>query len=143
MTTQLSLFNPRQTGNLSFEEPVQNMQQLVVGRITQLTHTSPAIDTGVKSAACQDDPGQHKSKQEKGTQSMHAGSIKTSSRLQDTLAVLRDGQWHTTRQIRMVTDSEAVHSDMAALAANGIKYECKPCGEKKYAYRLISMEKNT
>ena len=67
---------------------------------------------------------------------MHCGSLATSKRLQDTLAVLQDGQWHTTREIRLVTNSEAVHSDLAALRRNGIDYECKPAGGKKYAYRL-------
>ena len=67
---------------------------------------------------------------------MHCGSLATSKRLQDTLAVLQDGQWHTTREIRLVTNSEAVHSDLAALRANGVDYECKPAGGKKYAYRL-------
>ena len=68
---------------------------------------------------------------------MHCGRIETSKRLQDTLAVLRDGQWHSTREIRMVTNSEAVHSDLAALRANGVDYECKPAGKKKYVYRLL------
>ena len=67
---------------------------------------------------------------------MHCGRIETSKRLQDTLAVLQDGEWHTTREIRLVTNSEAVHSDLAALRANGVDYECKPAGGKKYAYRL-------
>lgn len=67
---------------------------------------------------------------------MHCGRIETSKRLQDTLAVLQDGEWHTTREIRLVTNSEAVHSDLAALKANGIDYECKPAGGKKYVYRL-------
>ena len=67
---------------------------------------------------------------------MHCGSLATSKRLQDTLAVLQDGEWHTTREIRLVTNSEAVHSDLAALRANGVDYECKPAGGKKYAYRL-------
>jgi len=50
---------------------------------------------------------------------MNAGNLKTSNRLQKTLSVLKEG-WHTTWEIGQATQSMAVHSDVAALRANGI-----------------------
>ena len=67
---------------------------------------------------------------------MHCGRIETSKRLQDTLAALQDGQWHTTREIRLVTNSEAVHSDINALRAGGIVYESKCMPGRIWKYRL-------
>lgn len=49
---------------------------------------------------------------------MNAGSIQTSGRLQATLAAIAD--WATTAQISTATGSMAVHSDIAALRANGV-----------------------
>ena len=67
---------------------------------------------------------------------MHCGRIETSKRLQDTLAVLQDGEWHTTRDIRLRTNSEAVHSDINALRAGGIVYESKCMPGRIWKYRL-------
>lgn len=67
---------------------------------------------------------------------MHCGRIETSKRLQATLAVLQDGEWHTTREIRLVTNSEAVHSDINALRAGGIVYESKCMPGRIWKYRL-------
>ena len=78
---------------------------------------------------------------------MHAGSIKTSRRLQQTLAVLSDGTLHTTEEIRKKTASEAVHSDIAALRANGVPISKalylheSLTGARIYGYRLIPREK--
>ena len=51
---------------------------------------------------------------------MHAGSLQTSSRMMDTLSVLKDGREHSTLAIGNLTGSVAVHSDIAALRENGI-----------------------
>ena len=52
---------------------------------------------------------------------MHHGNLKTSSRLKLTRDVLiNNGGSATGAQIREITDSLAVHSDIAALRANGI-----------------------
>ena len=50
---------------------------------------------------------------------MNAGSIYTSARLQATLAAIRGG-WASTREISVKTGSMAVHSDIAAIRANGL-----------------------
>ena len=94
-----------------FETP---RPSLIVGKVEQLTVSQTRIRGG-----------------------MHFGSLATSKRLQDTLAVLSDGEWHTTREIRLITNSEAVHSDCAGLRFNGITVECEPCGDKKYRYRMV------
>lgn len=127
MTTQTELFQSSQSGNVHFETP------MVVGRVTQLTESGvDQFIEHVKEAWTTDHiPGVGEK-----VGRMHSGNLSTSARLQATLAVLSDHQWHTTRDIRLVTDSEAVHSDMAGLAANGILYDCEPCGGKKYRYRL-------
>jgi biotin operon repressor len=70
---------------------------------------------------------------------MHAGNIATSKRLQATALALADGDWHSTREIRLQTGSEAVHSDMAALRVNGIDYETRWAtggGVRLHLYRL-------
>jgi hypothetical protein len=69
---------------------------------------------------------------------MHTGSLATSARLQATLACISDGQWHSTREIATRTFSMAVHSDMAALKANGIAYDREQRGRVHY-YRLARM----
>jgi len=53
---------------------------------------------------------------------MNAGNLKTSDRLRKTLSVLKEG-WHTTWEISQATQSMAVHSDVAALRANGVSVE--------------------
>lgn len=73
---------------------------------------------------------------------MHAGSISTSKRLQETFAALTMSDWVTTAEIQAVTRSQAVHSDIAALRANGhaviTRYAGKSVGGAKvYAYKLV------
>ncbi len=55
---------------------------------------------------------------------MNAGSIATSERLQHTLAILRDGQPHSTWDLASQTRSCAVHSDIAALRQGGFTVSC-------------------
>ena len=59
---------------------------------------------------------------------MHSAKLKTSKRLQRTLAVLRQGK-ATTRQIIRKAHVCAVNSIITELRANGIKIECR-CVEK-------------
>ena len=54
---------------------------------------------------------------------MHSGLLSSSKRLQDTLKAMQPaGVWHSTRDIAVKTGSMAVHSDIAALKANGVHY---------------------
>ena len=110
--TQQELFTPRAVGNMSIETPV-------VGRIEQLDHV-PVITEMVAPVSSH----------------MHAGKIDTSIRLKRTLDILRDG-WKTTLEIEQHTNSRAVHSDIAAIRANGItvKSECMP--GRIWRYRLV------
>lgn len=66
---------------------------------------------------------------------MNAGNLSTSKRLQDTMAVLRDGNWHSSLEIAMTTCSVAPHSDLAGLRSNGIDIETRRDG-KRYYYRV-------
>ncbi len=82
---------------------------------------------------------------------MNAGSIKTSKRLQDTFAaLLRHSRYHdekflsycSTEVIRRVTKSQAVHSDIAGLRANGYKIKSKMLyraenGNRIFGYCLV------
>lgn len=70
---------------------------------------------------------------------MNAGSPKTSRRLRATIKAIRN--WRTTLGISKITGSMAVHSDIAALRANGICVKIKYIGmttskNRIYAYRL-------
>jgi len=67
---------------------------------------------------------------------MHAGKLGSSDRLQHTLAVLADGEPHTTWNIARQTRSVAVHSDIAALRANDIDVDCTRRGNV-WEYRLV------
>jgi hypothetical protein len=58
---------------------------------------------------------------------MHAGKLTTSPRLRATLSAINE-RWQTTREISQRTESMAVHSDIAALRANGIAIERKCIG---------------
>ena len=59
---------------------------------------------------------------------MHAGNLKTSTRLQRTLESIKDGFEHTTMQIHKFTGSLCVHSDISALRVNGINVQSRPAG---------------
>lgn len=78
---------------------------------------------------------------------MHARNPETSGPLIKTLEVLSDGREHTTRQIRLVTRSEAVHSDIAELRerlGEGIipraRRERQPDGKQIAYYRMVRSE---
>jgi hypothetical protein len=58
---------------------------------------------------------------------MHAGKIATSKRLQATLEAIKGG-WRTTLDISHATGSMAVHSDIAALRAQGIRVDARYAG---------------
>jgi len=142
MTTQAELFTPVSHGNLVRETPV-------VGRITFAPAANNVLAGAERDARAVEgttrtpndglnpSPAAHIPGTEKKVSRMHFGNLATSRRLQDTLTVLQDGQWHTTREIRLVTYSEAVHSDIAGLRANGIDIvsECVP--GRKWRYRVI------
>lgn len=70
---------------------------------------------------------------------MHAGKLATSKRLQATLKIIK-GHWYTTRAISKLTGSMAVHSDIAALRAQGVSVESRYLGlsldgNRTWAYR--------
>jgi len=70
---------------------------------------------------------------------MHAGHLDTSQRLQNTLKAIKD--WATTLEISRYTGSMAVHSDIAALRAGGVKISSKyvgrtAFGNRTWAYRM-------
>jgi hypothetical protein len=81
------------------------------------------------------------SKEQKG---MHYGSIETSERLKETLAVLQQGGIRTTATIRRATRSQAVHSDIAALRKNDILIRTHALGKKRgrrvYGYELVGVK---
>jgi hypothetical protein len=66
---------------------------------------------------------------------MNAGKLESSPRLRATLAALRTGEL-STLQISQRTFSVAVHSDVAALRANGIAISVRREGGRWY-YRLV------
>ena len=70
---------------------------------------------------------------------MNAGHIETSERLKHTLSVLMDGKEHSTWDIASQTHSCAVHSDIAALRANGLEITTRRDGHI-YLYRHIKKE---
>jgi biotin operon repressor len=67
---------------------------------------------------------------------MHAGKLETSERLKLTLAALQGGEL-STREIAARTFSVAVHSDLAALKANGVEITKRQSG-KLFFYRLTA-----
>jgi hypothetical protein len=78
---------------------------------------------------------------------VNSGSVESSTRLQQTLAVLQaaGARGVTTLEIERVTDSRAVHSDVAALRAKPNSYviSCKydhltETKRRVYRYTLIT-----
>ena len=72
---------------------------------------------------------------------MHAGKLATSKRMKATFKSLRRRIWTTTREISRRTGSMAVHSDIAALRAQGINVQTKYIGmfengARIWAYRI-------
>lgn len=77
---------------------------------------------------------------------MHARTIANSPRLQQTLAILADGLPHTSKDIRDITKSVCVGTDISELRYNGKVIECQLMGKtdegnKVYEYRLIDNAK--
>ena len=67
---------------------------------------------------------------------MHAAKLETSPRLQRVLAVLRQGDAMTTRQIGIQAKVCAVNSCISELRMNGYSIECKCLGRGKFSYKL-------
>lgn len=73
---------------------------------------------------------------------IHCAKI-TSPRLQRVIAHLKDGRWHTTRDILRAADVCAVNTVVSELRANGCDIKCKRLrieGALRYAYKLINHE---
>lgn len=70
---------------------------------------------------------------------MHHARIEHSERLQRALAFLRDGAWHTTREIVHGAEVMAVNSVVAEIRENGYIVECEsvPGIRGRYRYRLV------
>ncbi len=72
----------------------------------------------------------------------HYANINRSTRLQNTMKILADGQYHTTAEIQKITKSAAVHTDIHELRRNGInispaRYQGRTSkGRKIYDYRI-------
>lgn len=66
---------------------------------------------------------------------MHAARLEHSPRLQRTLAYLRDGLWHTTRDIVHGAEVCAVNSCIDELRVGGFDIRCERRGQYWY-YRL-------
>ena len=72
----------------------------------------------------------------------HYAKLTTSPRLQRILAVLRDGEWHSTLDLQNQARVCAVGTSMSELRRNGIDYE-KRYIDKHWAYRLVPTRDNT
>lgn len=67
---------------------------------------------------------------------MKFAKLKSSKRLQRVLAVLADGQEHSTRDIVHAADVCAVNSIIAELRANGVSIACKRKSRNIFIYRV-------
>jgi hypothetical protein len=67
---------------------------------------------------------------------LHAASLAKSTRLQRVLEVLKDGLWHSTRDLIRQTGSCAINSVVAELRANGKTIDCRQHG-RIHEYRLV------
>jgi biotin operon repressor len=73
----------------------------------------------------------------------HAASLASSQRLQQTLAILLDFQWHDGAAITGKTGSQALHTDIHELRENGIHIEQRyngrtEDGRRISQYRLVA-----
>lgn len=66
----------------------------------------------------------------------HAARIENSPRLQQTLSVLMDCQWHDGIEITRRTDSQALHSDIHELRENGYIIEQRYAGRTDTGRRI-------
>jgi len=71
---------------------------------------------------------------------MNAGNLATSARLQQVYGILSDHEPHSTWDIAQATKSCAVHSDIAALRANGVPVECRCIGRGRFVYRIAPIQ---
>lgn len=67
---------------------------------------------------------------------MKSAKLNTSRRLQRVLAVLADGQEHSTRDIVYEADVCAVNSIISELRANGVTITCKRQSRNVFTYRI-------
>lgn len=68
---------------------------------------------------------------------INAAKIETSRRLQSVMDVLRDGNWHGTREIMRTADVCAVNSIITELRANDIAIVTRCVGRGRYEYQQI------
>lgn len=67
---------------------------------------------------------------------VNAADPQKSPRLKRVLAVLRDGEEHTTRDLIVAAEVCAVNSIIAELRANGFEIDCQRDGDV-WLYRLV------
>jgi len=68
---------------------------------------------------------------------IHYAKIENSDRLRRVLAVLSDGQPHSTMEIVRAAEVCAVNSAIAELRMNGIRIECRQVGRERFEYTLV------
>lgn len=68
---------------------------------------------------------------------IHYARIENSDRLRRVLAVLSDGQPHSTLEIIREAEVCAVNSAVAELRMNGFRIECRQVGRERFEYTLI------
>jgi hypothetical protein len=71
---------------------------------------------------------------------IHAGRVDSSPRLQRVLAVLADGERHTTRDLMFEANVCAVNSCVAEIRANGIDVRCEAVARGRYVYWIEQEE---
>jgi len=74
---------------------------------------------------------------------VRAANIKTSKRLQDVLAMLEDGQWHTSLELSGKLINVAIGTSISELRHNGYGVESNCRGKNEngrtvWQYRLVS-----
>lgn len=67
---------------------------------------------------------------------IHYAKIENSDRLRRVLAVLSDGQPHSTLEIIAYARVCAVNSCIAELRMNGFRIECRQVGRERFEYTL-------
>lgn len=68
---------------------------------------------------------------------IHYAKIESSDRLRRVLAVLSDGQPHSTLEIIAYARVCAVNSCIAELRMNGFQIECRQVGRERFEYTLL------
>lgn len=67
---------------------------------------------------------------------MHYARVENSERLQRIVALLSDGEWHTTLDIIINAGVCAVSAAISEIRRNGYTVECRPMGRGRYEYLL-------